>query len=62
MSEPTAQPDPRVRVKVECGAWMPKARDHCARNLGHGGNHGDAGHRSRWALDNNRDAKWYGVR
>ena len=35
------------RAAVICGAWMPKARERCAREAGHR----DC-HRTRWALDN----------
>lgn len=33
----------------ECGAYMPKAKDVCARAVGHA-----YSHRSRYALDNER--------
>lgn len=47
---------PRGRqIAVRCGAWMPQARDRCARAAGHAANHA-----SRYALDNAAAArrKW----
>lgn len=43
-----------------CGAWMPKAHERCARRPGHSSRSGPS-HRTRYALDNNRDARWFGV-
>lgn len=42
-----------------CGAPMPLARATCVRRAGHAQS---SSHRSRYALDNNRDAKWVGIR
>lgn len=44
-----------------CGAWMPKARERCARRPGHaeGTRHGDLGHRTRYAMDNLLQARGY---
>jgi hypothetical protein len=46
----------RYDARPVCGAWMPNAKEPCARRAGH-----LTGHRSRYALDNNRDARWFGV-
>lgn len=35
-----------------CGAWMPNARERCARRAGHASDRGWGGHRTRYALDN----------
>jgi hypothetical protein len=35
-----------------CGAWMPNARERCARRAGHGGTVRYPDHRTRYALDN----------
>ena len=36
-----------------CGAWMPVARERCARRPGHAGTPLDGwGHRTRYAMDN----------
>lgn len=35
--------------RLECGAWMPRARERCARRPGHGFEH-----KSRYALENAR--------
>lgn len=53
----TAKAQPKNRVKEPCGAWMPKAKEPCARNKGHA-----PCHRTRYALDNNRDSYWFGLR
>lgn len=43
-------------MKVLCGEWMPVAAKPCARAVGHSDSH-----RTRYALDNNRDRKWFGI-
>lgn len=40
--------------RAACGAWMPIAKERCARTVGHGGEKGYSGHRTRYALDNAR--------
>lgn len=43
---------PRNRA-ARCGAWMPQAKEPCARIAGHRDSH-----RTRFALDNDRDPTW----
>ncbi len=44
---------PTYKVIDECGQWMPNAQEPCARGKGHAW-----GHRSRYALDNDRQVYW----
>lgn len=46
-----------IRANPQCGKLMRNLQEPCARRLGHAG-----GHKSRYALDNDRDAQWFGVR
>lgn len=48
------------RKAMLCGAWMPNAKERCARYAGHAEGLG-GGHRTRFALDCNRDSDWLGV-
>ncbi len=40
--------------QAACGAWMVQAREHCARRPGHGMDRGYSGHRTAYAIENDR--------